>query len=125
MEILAKLPCCIKAQIFLYMQHPVATIYRAVYLQPAWCRDAAYLLSHVESLEQAFLCGEYDEMKDVLIAIDEHFRLLKLDLPPRSTTNPNDFNRRYTGLVKTAGALPSQMLSSIERPSSSRLSVKY
>ena len=82
MEILAKLPCCIKARIFLYMQHPVATIYRAVYLQPAWCRDAAYLLSHVESLEQAFLCGEYDEMKDVLIAIDEHFRLLKLDLPP-------------------------------------------
>ena len=82
MEILAKLPCCIKARIFLYLQHPVATIYRDVYLQPAWCRDAAYLLSNVESLEQAFLCGEYDEMKDVLIAIDEHFRWLKLDLPP-------------------------------------------
>ena len=82
MEILAKLPCCIKARIFLYLQHPVATIYRDVYLQPAWYRDAAYLLSHIESLEHAFLCGEYDEMKDVLIAIDEHFRWLKLDLPP-------------------------------------------
>ena len=82
MEILAKLPCCIKAMIFLYMQHPVATIYRAVYLQPAWYRDAVCLLSHIESLEQAFLCEEYDAMKDVLIAIDEHFRWLKLDLPP-------------------------------------------
>ena len=82
MEILAKLPCCIKARIFLYLQHTVATIYRDVCLQPAWCRDAAYLLSHIESLEHAFLCGEYDEMKDALIAIDEHFRWLKLDLPP-------------------------------------------
>ena len=58
MEILAKLPCCIKARIFLYLQHPVATIYRDVYLQPAWCRDAAYLLSHIESLEHLFLCEE-------------------------------------------------------------------
>ena len=82
MEILAKLPCCIKARIFPYLQRPVATIYRAVCLQPAWYRDAACLLSHVESLEQAFLREEYDAMKDVLIAIDEHFRLLKLDLPP-------------------------------------------
>ena len=82
MEILAKLPCCIKARIFLYMQHPVATIHRAVYLQPAWCRDAACFLSHIESLENLFLCEEYDAMKDVLIAIDEHFRWLKLDLPP-------------------------------------------
>ena len=82
MEILAKLPCCIKAQIFLYLQHPVAAIYRAVCLQPAWYRDAACLLSHIESLEQAFLCEEYDAMKDVLMAIDEHFRCLKLDLPP-------------------------------------------
>ena len=82
MEILAKLPCCIKARIFLYTQHPVATIYRAVYLQPAWHRDAVCLLSHLESLEEAFLCEDYDAMKDVLIAIDEHFRWLKLDLPP-------------------------------------------
>ena len=74
MDILAKLPCCIKARIFLYLQHPVATIYRAVCLQPAWYRDAACVLSHIESLEQAFLCEEYDAMKDVLIAIDEHFR---------------------------------------------------
>ena len=82
MDILAKLPCCIKARIFLYLQHPVATIYRAVCLQPAWYRDAACLLSHIESLEHAFLCEEYDEMTDMLIAIDEHFRWLKLDLPP-------------------------------------------
>ena len=34
-------------------------------------------------LQQAFLCEEYDAMKDVLIAIDEHFRWLKLDLPGR------------------------------------------
>ena len=82
MEILAKLPCCIKARIFLYLQHPVATIYRAVCLQPAWYRDAACLLSHIQSLEHLFLCEEYDDMKDVLIASDEHFRWLKLDLPP-------------------------------------------
>ena len=82
MEILATLPCCIKARIFLYLQHPVAAIYRAVSLQPAWYRDAACLLSHIESLEHLFLCEEYDAMKDVLIAIDEHFRCLKLDLPP-------------------------------------------
>ena len=82
MEILATLPCCIKARIFLYLQHPVAAIYRAVWLQPAWYRDAACLLSHIESLEQAFLCEDYDAMKDVLMAIDEHFRCLKLDLPP-------------------------------------------
>ena len=82
MEILATLPCCIKARIFLYLQHPVAAIYRPVCLQPAWYRDAACLLSHIESLEQAFLCEEYDAMKDVLIAIDEHFRCLQLDLPP-------------------------------------------
>ena len=82
MEILATLPCCIKARIFLYLQRPVAAIYRAVCLQPAWYRDAACLLSHIESLEQAFLCEEYDAMKDVLMAIDEHFRCLKLDLPP-------------------------------------------
>ena len=80
MEILATLPCCIKARIFLYLQHPVAAIYRAVCLQPAWYRDAACLLSHIESLERAFLCEDYDAMKDVLIAIDEHFRCLKLDL---------------------------------------------
>ena len=82
MEILAKLPCCINARIFLYPQHPDAKIFRAVCLQPAWYRDAACLFSHIESLEQAFLCEEYDAMKDVLIAIDEHFRCLKLDLPP-------------------------------------------
>ncbi len=30
-------------------------------------------MDDLDRLQQAFLCEEYDAMKDVLIAIDEHF----------------------------------------------------
>ena len=81
MDILAKLPRSLKAQIFLFMRHPVAEIYRPVCLQPAWYRDAVRLIDIVESLEQSFLCEDYDSMGEVLVAIDIHFRYLNLNIP--------------------------------------------
>ena len=80
MDILAKLPRSLKAQIFLFMQHPVAEIYRPVCLQPAWYRDAVRLIDIVESLEQSFICEDYDSMRELLIAFQTR---RTLELPPQ------------------------------------------
>ena len=82
MDILAKLPRELTSQVFLFTRHPVAETFRFIWLQPAWYRDAVKLLNIIEWLEQSFLCEDYDSMGELLLALHEHFKFLKLDRPP-------------------------------------------
>ena len=80
MDILAKLPRPLKAQIFLFMRHPVAEIYRPVCLHPAWYRDAVKLIDIIECLEQSVLCEDCDSMRELLITFQAR---RTLELPPQ------------------------------------------
>ena len=82
MDILAKVPRELKAQVFFFMRHPVAEIYRPIWLQPAWYRDAIGWVHILKWLEQSLLCEDYDSMGGLLVAIDTHVRFLKFHIPP-------------------------------------------
>ena len=55
MEIVRRLPAELRGKIFFFLRHPVAEIYRPIWLQPSWYRDAIVLIGYTERLEHLYI----------------------------------------------------------------------
>ena len=90
MEIVRRLPADLRGRFWL--QHPVAEIYRPIWLQPSWYRDAALLIGYTERLAQVCLDNRIVEMAQLFEVISDRLEILKymatrqhvmVELPPQ------------------------------------------
>ena len=114
MEIVRRLPADLRGKIFLFLRHPVAEIYRPIWLQPSWYRDAIVLIGYTERLEQLYIDNRIPEMAPIFELIAERLNHLEymatrqnvmVELPPRLERRLRSKTRLFKSLYDNHGRL--------------------